>query len=153
MGYLDPAAGHARESGIKVKEMVFTEEGAGVYTDSVTLPAGAFILDIQVHAVALWAAGTSATLIVGDDDPDGFYTGVNLKATDLLAGQALTFAQQGGKAGAYLISTHVTNAYDAAAREITASVTSVGAGAAGETHVLVLYTVASDESTAAFVAA
>lgn len=113
---------------------------AGVYTASVALPAGSSILDILVNGVALWDAGTSATMIVGDTDDDGFYTGVNLKATDLLAGESLSFALAGGKAGAYIANSQVSPRYSASARTITAKVTTVGtAPSTGETRVNVIW--------------
>jgi hypothetical protein len=125
---------------LRVGEITFTENGAGTYTGSISLPAGATVHDIVVNGVALWAAGTSATMIVGDaTDDDGFYTAVNLKATDLLAGESLSFALAGGKAGAYIANSQVSPRYAAAARTITAKVTSVGAGTTGRTRVTVLY--------------
>lgn len=135
------ADGWKPAAGTFSKEVTFTEEGAGVYTGGVTIPAGATIVDIIVHAVALWDAGTSATMIVGDSDDDGFYTAVNLKATDLTAGQSLSFAQSGGKAGAYNVgtNTHWTNRYSSSSRTINGIVTSVGAGTAGRTRMTVVY--------------
>lgn len=122
------------------KEVSFTENGAGTYTGSVALPAGSTVHDIIVNGVVLWAAGTSATMIVGDaTDDDGFFTGVNLKATDLLAGESISFALAGGKAGAYIANSHVTPRYSATARTITGKVTSVGAGTAGRTRMTVVY--------------
>jgi hypothetical protein len=124
------------------KELTFTETtGAGTYTGSVVKPAGATLLDIIVNGVALWDTATSATMIVGDGtDPDGYYTGINLKATDLLAGESLSFALAGGKAGAYIANSQVSPRYTAAAQTITASVTTVGAsGSAGRTRVVVIY--------------
>ncbi len=123
-------------------ERTFTETtGAGVYTATVPVPAGATIHDIIVNGVALWTATTSATMKVGDvTDDDGYYTAVNLKATDLLAGESLSFAKAGGKEGAYVVATHVAPRYAAAARVITGSVTTVGAaGSAGRTRMTVLY--------------
>lgn len=135
------ADGWKPAAGIFAKEVTFTEDGAGTYTGGVTVPAGATIVDIIVHAVALWAAGTSATMKVGDTDDDGFYTGVNLKATDLLAGESISFAQSGGKAGAYNAgtNTHWTNRYSASERTLNGIVTSVGAGTTGRTRMTVIY--------------
>jgi len=115
--------------------------GAGVYTASVAVPAGATILDIIVNGVALWTAATSATLKVGDvADDDGYFTGVNLKALDLLAGESLSFESAGGKAGAYIANAQVSPRYSATARVIAGIVTTVGAtGAAGRTRMLVVY--------------
>lgn len=115
--------------------------GAGTYTWSMTLPANAVLLDIIVHATSLWTATTSATLIVGDDgDDDGFFAATNLKATDLLAGESLSFAQAGGKEGAYIANSQVSKRRDASDRTITAKVTTVGAaGNGGSTSVTVVY--------------
>lgn len=127
---------------VVTEELTFTETtGAGVYTGSVTIPAAATILDIIVNGVALWAATTSATLIVGDaTDPDGYFTGVNLKATDLLAGESIAFETAGGKAGAYIANSQVSPRYAAAARVVTGEVTTVGAaGATGVTRITVVY--------------
>ena len=121
---------------VEAHEVTFTETtGAGTYTGSVSVPAGATILDIIVNAVALWDTTTSATMIVGDGtDPDGYFTGVNLKATDLLAGESISFESAGGKAGAYIANSQVSPRYSASARTITGSITTVGAaGSAGRT--------------------
>lgn len=156
MDYLDPDAGQGAVNHIKYKEVTVVEEGAGVYTGDVEVPAGAWLLDVIVQNVALWDAATSAAAIVGDvGDPNGFYDAVDLKATDLTAGQTIRFADQGGVAGAYLISTHQLGLYSASSRTITIEVTSVGAGTAGRTRMLVLYAENDSEfsEVAGFVAA
>lgn len=113
---------------------------AGAYTASVTLPAGAHLLDILVEGVTLWDSGTSATGIVGDaTDDDGYFTAVNLKATDLLAGESISFALAGGKAGAYIANSQVSPRYSSSTRVITAKVTTVGTSTAGETRVSVIW--------------
>lgn len=113
---------------------------AGAYTASVTLPAGAHLLDVLVEGITLWDSGTSATGIVGDAaDDDGYYTAVNLKATDLLVGESISFALAGGKAGAYIANSQVSPRYSATARVITAKVTTVGTSTAGETRVSVIW--------------
>lgn len=125
---------------VEAHEVTFTEDGAGTYTGSVSVPAGATIIDIIVNGVALWTAATSATLKVGDaTDDDGYYTGVNLKATDLLAGESLSLALAGGKAGAYIANSQVSPRYSASARVISGIVTSVGAGTAGRTRMIVIF--------------
>lgn len=131
-----------------IEERTITETtGAGTYTASVTVPAGAYLIDVIVHAVALWTAATSASLVVGDGgDADGFYTATDLKATDLLVGESLSFGHQGGKAGAYFsgTNTHKVGQYAAAARTISAVVTTVGAsGSAGRTRLVVVYAMPS----------
>lgn len=143
---MDGAFCHAMES-------TFTETtGAGVYTAAVTIPAGASIVDILINGVALWTATTSATLKVGDVANDaGFYTTVDLKATDLLAGESLSFALAGGKAGAYIANAQVSPRYSASSRVISGIVTTVGAaGTAGRTRMTVIY---STPYAAAIVAA
>jgi hypothetical protein len=122
-------------------EATFTETaGAGTYTAPFAVPAGATILDIIVNGVALWDNAGACTLKVGDTDDDGYYTGVNLKATDLLAGESLSFALAGGKAGAYIANSQVSPRYASAARTINAIVTTASTGGtAGRTRVTVVY--------------
>lgn len=123
----------------------FTETtGAGVYTGSVTVPAGSVIKDIKVWSTALWTAATSATGKVGDvADDDGWYTGIDLKATDLLVGEQIRFGSTGGKEGAYYVTASglLSAAYSASARVISMIVTTVGAsGNAGRSFMQVSYT-------------
>lgn len=135
---------------IKVAEATFTEDGAGTYTGTIAMPAGSTLIDIQVQSTALWDAGTSAVMNVGDgDDPDGFYAAIDLKATDLLVAEVIRFASTGGKEGAYIVNaTGELNSYSAAAaRSIIGVITSVGAGTAGRTRMLVIY--ATPTATAA----
>jgi hypothetical protein len=143
----------------------FTEQGAGVYTANVDLPLGAVLLDIRIFQEALWDAGTSATMIVGDEnDVDGYYVITDLKATDLLASEEISFAFTGGEAGAYInpvgAETSPAGSIERqriilateAQRRITGKITSVGAGTAGRTHMTVIYAVPTSVA-AAFVAA
>lgn len=122
-------------------ERTFTETaGAGTYTGSVTVPAGATILDILINGVALWNPATSAVMKVGDTDDDGYYIDIDLMATDLLAGESLSFALAGGKAGAYIANSQVSPRYSAAARTINGIITTVGgAGSTGRTRMTVVY--------------
>jgi hypothetical protein len=113
--------------------------GAGTYTGTIPLPAGARIIDIGVDGQAVWTAATSASLIVGDDDEDdGFFTATNLKATDLLAGEINNIEHPGGTAGAYIVSEQRV-LYSATARNVIGVVTSEGAGTAGRTRLYVVY--------------
>ncbi|TAL08054.1 MAG: hypothetical protein EPO02_13765 [Nitrospirae bacterium] len=136
---------------LRCEELVLVAAGlaAGVYTASVTVPAGSHILDILVEGVALWNNGTSATLKIGDATvDDGYYTGVNLKATDLLAGESLSFTAAGGKAGSYIANSQVSPRYSASDRVIAAIVTTVGSvPTTGSTRVLVIWA----QSTAAHI--
>lgn len=129
---------------IVVERVISFDDGsaaaAGVYTMvPVAIPAGATILDIRVHGIDLWNAGTSAALIVGDTaDPNGFYDAVNLKATDLLAEEELNFADS-LEIGVYLTGQK-RDAYRAAATNVTAEITTVGTMATtGETRIIVTY--------------
>jgi hypothetical protein len=128
---------------VVVVERTFTEtSGAGTYTGAVALPAGATLIDIIVNGVALWDNTGAVTMKVGDTDDDGYYTGINLKATDLLAGESLSFAQSGGKAGAYNVgtNTHWSNRYSATARTINGIITTASTGgSAGRTRMVVIY--------------
>lgn len=126
------------------EERTFTETtGAGTYTGSVTVPAGATILDIQVRSTAVWTASTTALMDVGDvADPDGWYTQINLKATDLLVDEVIRFGSTGGKEGAYLVvATGLqSTSYLGTARVISGKIVTVGAaGSAGRTRMLVTY--------------
>lgn len=135
-GALQLGADSAPYGAVVVAERTFTETGAGTYTGSVVQPAGSTLQDIVVNGVSLWDAATSATLKVGDaTDDDGYYSAVNLKATDLLAGESLSFALAGGKAGAYIANSQVSPRYSATARTLSAVITSVGSGSAGRTRV------------------
>lgn len=143
---LSATAAEINRTKIYEQSVLFTEAGAGTYTGTVALPAGAVVVDIIVHAIALWAAATSASLIVGDAvDDNGFFDAVNLKATDLLAAESISFAQTGGKEGADLddpaAGAHVRRRYLATARNIIGKVVSVGAGTTGRTLMTVVYAV------------
>lgn len=145
------------------KEIAFTEvavpAAASTYTGSVSLPAGSTLVDIIVSQIALWDDATSASMQIGNaDDPDGYYTAINLKATDLLATESINFDKQGGKGGADATvgsSTHIADRYSATAMLITATVaTGAGGGSAGRTRVTVVYSLpVSTHVSAATVAA
>ena len=108
----------------------------------VSLPAHSYVLDVQVHGIELWTSGAGVTIIVGDgDDDDGFHASTNLKATDLLVGEANTMEHPGGKAGAYTASEQRVF-YSASARTVIAKVTAATnatAASTGKTRVLVMY--------------
>ena len=132
-------------------EVTFTEtSGAGTYTGSVAIPAGATILDIIINGVALWNNAGACTLKVGDvADDDGYFTGVDLKATDLLAGESLSFALAGGKAGAYIANSQVSPRYSASARTISGIITTASTGGStGRTRMTVVWTVAAPATAA-----
>jgi hypothetical protein len=124
---------------VTMSSVLFTENGAGTYTGTITLPAGSRIVDIGVDGIALWTAAVSAAMVVGDaGSANGFFTSTDLKATDLLAGEINNIEHPGGKAGSYLASEQRV-LYSATARVITGTITSVGAGTAGRTRMYVVY--------------
>jgi hypothetical protein len=142
--------GTVRSESIRFLESAGT--AAGVYSASFEIPAGAVLIDVIVHATALWTAGTSATLIVGDAaDDDGIFTAVNLKATDLLATESISATMAGGKHGVDLALDYTSVATIGAsqvkrrqlgntARTVSAKVTTVGTlGTAGDTTVTFIY--------------
>lgn len=132
----------------------FVENAANtVHTGSVVIPAGAWLHGIEVTSSALWGA-TSASMKVGDAaDDDGYFTGINLKATDLLVGESLDTNPStgwGGKEGAYLVAatgrrgpvaTNFAKYYPAGTT--IAGIITVGTPAVttGRTHMLVRYSV------------
>jgi hypothetical protein len=139
--------------GVIAKSVLFTENATSTtHTGSVVVPALSTLIDIIVTSEALWTGGT-ATLKVGDTvDDDGYFIGVNLKATDLLVNEVLTASGStgnwGGKNGAYLVAATgqrgpgATNfgTYQKAGTTITGVVT-VGTPAttAGRTIMTVIY--------------
>lgn len=129
---------------VHAQEVTFTETGGALtYTGSVDIPAGSTIIDIIVNGVALWDNSGAVTMIVGDNiDDNGYYTGINLKATDLLAGESISFSHQGGKGGAYFVgtNTHVAPRYSSAARTVSGIITTASTGgSAGRTRMTVLW--------------
>src|SRR6188508_2246758 len=90
---------------IITKIVPFVENATSTtHTGTIAIPAGAWLHDIRVTSSVLWTGGT-ATMKVGDTaDDDGYFIGVNLKATDLLVGEVLAIndsTKWGGKEGAY----------------------------------------------------
>ena len=127
------------------EEVTFTENGTNkVYTGTITIPAGAWITDIRVRAVALWDDTSGAVMIVGDNtDPNGYYDAVDMRATDLLADEVARFEFTGGNEGVLMVpSTGEVKDYAAAARSIIGVITATdGDGTAGRTRMLVEYIV------------
>ena len=141
---------------VKCAELVFDYSKVGDHSATsfnligqVNVPANSYILDIQVHGVSLWVSGAAVSMIVGDgDDDNGFHTATDLKATDLLAGEANTMEHPGGKAGAYTASEQRVF-YSSSKRTVIAKLTvtnNATAVSAGETRVLVMYAPAPEES-------
>lgn len=132
------ANGH--RGGLVVAERTFVETtGAGTYTATVAIPAGAWLMDLLWLNTALWTAASSATLDVGDDDdPDGMLDGINLKSAPAAD---LAISYRDGDTGVGDDSAAFGPIrYYAAAKTITATVVTVGAsGAAGRSRLVVVY--------------
>ena len=115
----------------------------------VKVPANSYILDVQVHGIALWESGAAVSMIVGDgDDDNGFHAATDLKATDLIVGEANTMEHPGGLAGAYTTAQQRVF-YSSSARTVIADLTlatDATAATAGETRVLVMYCCAPTDS-------
>jgi hypothetical protein len=145
-------------AGIPVSKTIsFTEGGAaGTLTGTVVIPAGATLLNIQVVVVVLFGAGTSALMDVGDTaDADGWFTQVNVKATDLLVGEVLDISNAenwGAKQGVYLVAATGrkgrttagvdSGVYYGAATNVIGLITTVGTtSTAGRAFMTVTYAV------------
>lgn len=136
------------------RTVAFVENATNTtHTGTVPLPDGAWLHGIRVTSGALWTAG-AAVLKVGDTaDDDGYFVGVDLKATDLLVGEVLDTEiseMWGGKQGAYLVAatgrrgptTNNFGQYYAAGSNITGIITVTTPGATtGRTYMEVTYSV------------
>lgn len=137
----------AQPGSIFFEEVTFTEtSGSGTYTGTVTVPGNAWLLDIKVINTVLWDNAGTVTFKAGDDAvDDGWFTGINLKATDLVAGtnqETLDFNNAGGKPGAYLVAATGERAlmYSALVRIVSGIVvTSSTGGTAGRTRMVVIW--------------
>jgi len=124
-------------------EILFAENGAGTYVGTVPIPAGATVRDVVFRNTVVWAAATSASMTCGDDDnATGYYSATNVKTTPSAdtngAGAGLsTQLSLGASAGTYKGGA---GKYCAAAKTITCTITSVGAGTNGRSRLLVQYT-------------
>lgn len=128
----------------------------GTYTASVTIPEGSYLLDVQVHGVELWNAGAAELNVGSDGVVDDIWVDVNLKATDLLVNEVLSFHHQGSgsEQGALLTAANgAMNQYRSGARTITATiVTSSSLGTTGETRIMVMWAKPTDTTKSTFVA-
>lgn len=142
-------ANHARYS---CGRMLYSNgAAAGVHTVAFQIPAYSILFDVGIIGVTLWAGGTAASLIAGDDNDDnGFIVATNLMATDLLAGQSIWIGSgtglAGGQIGAYIANSQWTPGsglapqYSASSRTVTFTNTTTGtAKTAGETLCIVKY--------------
>lgn len=144
------------------QEVTFTEaaanNAAGTYTGSVTVPAGAYLIDVIIHGVAVWNSSGACTLKVGDVAvDDGIFTGVNLKATDLLAAEGIAASgvagSAGGKSGGDLANSQWSRRWLATERVISGIVTCAAAsGTTGVTKMVVIYSDPVTNTAATFAA-
>lgn len=154
---LNSLAGVGAVGQVVAKMITFTENTVNTtFTGSINVPAGAYLLDVIIHAVALWNDGTAASMIVGDaTDPNGFYDAVDLKATDLAAGEQARIGQTGGLEGADFdggesAGDQIRRGYLAASRVVTGVVTVTDKdGTTGVTHMVVVYVVPTNTAATA----
>lgn len=126
--------------------MAFTETVAGlVYTGSVSIPAGARVLDILVETSAAWTAAT-ADLDVGDSDAtDALASALDVSAVAYQSGNTLlggtAWGDAGGNGDTYAGGTAGgTGKLYPAGDVLTAVITAtVPGGPTGHTAVTVLY--------------
>ncbi|MBE3040333.1 MAG: hypothetical protein IMZ62_16165, partial [Chloroflexi bacterium] len=104
----------------------FTETaGAGTYTATVAVPAGYTVLNIDWINAVVWNNTTSATMNVGDDDdPDGYFVAIDVKAVPAAAARLSSLPNVAG--GSYGVYCGAPKAY-AGAKTITATVVTVHA--------------------------
>ena len=127
-------------------EAAFVAAGAGTYTASIPVPAGATVLDVIFRNTVVWDSGTSASLTCGDDDDANGY----IEATDVKSapaadtnGAAAGFSSRLSLGASIGVYKGGGGKYCAAAKTITCAIVAVGAGSAGRSRVLVEYAVPS----------
>ena len=158
---LDPRAPTLSPSAVRVAGIQFLASDqpglgvAGTLTKDIILPAYSLLIDVYVHNAVLWTQGTSAALDVGLFDEDGvaidadyYFSALNLKATDLLADESVSFGFAGGDNGVGLAtSTHVLKRFSTAPRILRSVVTTAGtASLVGKTFVFAEYAVCELDS-------
>jgi hypothetical protein len=135
---------------VQCSEVTFTEtSGAGVYTGSVTVPAGAWIIDIIVHGVAVWDNAGAVDMDVGISGAATSYFDItSIKAAgDLVAAESISFSETGSETGTLQATNYAR--YSASARTIDGIITSASTGGStGRTRMLVLWAM-PNSSTAA----
>lgn len=93
---------------IITKMVEFAETATGLtHTGTVPIPAGAILLGIDVIPQVLWGGGAAAMDVGDTASGNGYFSAINLKATDALVGEVFdTNVSElwGGKQGAYLVA-------------------------------------------------
>jgi hypothetical protein len=148
--------------GVISRRFLFTEDATSTtHTATCPIPAGAILHGIEVLNEVLWGAA-SASLKVGDTaDDDGYFVGVDCKATDLVVGEVLDTQSStlwGGKEGAYLVaatgrrgptSANFSKYYKAGSNITGIMTVGTPAVTTGRTHMIVKYSVPSAEAAVA----
>lgn len=145
--------GSANSKGAVTEGCTFVEDASNTaHTCTITLPAGSWLISIQVVTTVLWT-DADTSLEVGDaDDPNGWFDDVDLAATDLLVGEVLDISQAenwGGAQGVYLVAATgrkgqaiaaFSGVYVPTASEVIGIVNmTTPTGTAGRTHMVVTY--------------
>lgn len=140
---------------VQVHERTFTETaGAGTYTASVVVPAGAYLIDIIVHGVAVWDNAGAVDMDVGISGgaATAYFDITSLKAAgDLLAGESIAFGTglDGGEGGTLAGNGAGYTRYSATARTVTGIITTASTGGStGRTRMLVAYALPATSTAA-----
>ena len=138
---------------VQMQEVTFTETaGAGEYTGSITVPAGAYLIDVIVHGVAVWDNAGAVDMDVGYAGGTEIFDITSLKAAgDLLAGESIAFGTglDGGEAGSGAGNGAGYTRYSATARVITGAITTASTGGStGRTRMIVVYAVPQSTTAA-----
>ena len=143
-------------AGVVTERISFTEDGSTTLTGTVELPAGARLIDILISITVLFDDSGAVTMDVGDDDDaNGWFAAINMKATDLVVGELLSIMHGdlwGGKEGAYLVAATGrrgrttagvdSGTYYGAASEVIGVITTANQdGTAGRAFMDVIYSV------------
>ena len=163
---VDARAPNLAPQAVRVVGAQFKEDdigAAGTYIADIFVPAYALIWDFVIHSEELFAAGTSAGLVIGTytvdadgnistaEDDNGLLETTSLKATNLTKGQAITpwgdgastLGRLGGIGSASTTEGSSTHGLDLMAdhdRFVRAIVTTVGTvGTAGEAYFYLMY--------------
>ena len=82
---------YSRSRWYKVQTALFKEDATStVHTATFRVPAGSLLLDIIVVPEVLWTATGTVVFKCGDTAAsDGYFSSVDLKATDLVLGERL----------------------------------------------------------------
>ena len=146
--------GDAGTGMIFAKTVLFTEDATTtIHTGTVTIPAGATLLDILWVPEVLWT-DSSAVITCGDAaSANGWFTSCNVSATDLILGERLQASEDnnwGGVNGTYLTTagrfgqqaTNMIGGYCPTDYSVIGVITvTTPSGTAGRTRMTVLWMV------------